>query len=101
MAEVDRPPRALRQRAGGAARSAADPEPLIAIGRWEGTLLAEPRGGGGFGYDPLLYIPELGRSVAELDAGDEERSTATAPSPRGSMLALMREVWRAAAGAGG
>ena len=51
-----------------AVRSADDPEPLVAIGRWEGELLREPRGVGGFGYDPLLWIAPLARSVAELDA---------------------------------
>src|SRR6218665_1732697 len=51
-----------------AVRSADDPEPLIAFGRWDGELLAELKGEGGFGYDPLLFIPSLGRSVAELSA---------------------------------
>src|SRR4051812_8981525 len=49
-----------------ALRSAADPEPLVAVGRWEGEILEQPDGSGGFGYDPLLWIPELGRSVASL-----------------------------------
>jgi XTP/dITP diphosphohydrolase len=51
-----------------ALRSADDPQPLIAVGRWHGEILGEPRGSGGFGYDPLMFIPALGRSVAELDA---------------------------------
>ena len=45
-----------------AVRSADDPEPLIAFGRWEGEVLREPRGAGGFGYDPLLFIPSLNRA---------------------------------------
>ena len=40
-----------------AVRSADDPEPLIAFGRWEGAVLTELRGVSGFGYDPLLFIP--------------------------------------------
>ena len=51
-----------------AVRHAADPQPLVAVGRWPGQILAAPRGTGGFGYDPLMFIPDLGRTVAELDA---------------------------------
>lgn len=54
-----------------ALRHAADPEPLVAFGRWPGVILREPSGQGGFGYDPLMFIPELGRSVAELDAAQK------------------------------
>ncbi len=75
-----------------ALRSADDPEPLVVVGRWEGEVLAAPRGEGGFGYDPLMLIPALGRSVAELDA-----TTKNAHSHRAlavdQMLALMRESW--------
>jgi XTP/dITP diphosphohydrolase len=47
-------------------RHAEDPCPLIAQGSWEGILLREVRGHGGFGYDPVFYVPTLGMSVAEL-----------------------------------
>lgn len=43
-----------------------DPTPIICLGRWNGTILHEERGNGGFGYDPLFYIPELGCTSAEL-----------------------------------
>ncbi len=76
-----------------ALRSAADPEPLIAIGRWQGLILEAPRGSGGFGYDPLLFIPELGRSVAELEPETKNAQSHRAIAAR-QMLALMREVWR-------
>ena len=49
-----------------AVRHADDPEPLIAVGHWAGTLLAEPKGAHGFGYDPLLWINGHGASAAEL-----------------------------------
>lgn len=39
----------------------------------EGELLRSPRGEGGFGYDPLVYLPELGKSVAELSAAEKNR----------------------------
>ena len=47
-------------------RHAEDPCPLIAQGAWEGVILREPRGNGGFGYDPLFYVPDQGRASAEL-----------------------------------
>jgi len=74
-------------------RSADDPEPLIAFGRWHGELLTAPRGEGGFGYDPLLFIPELGASVAELSAPQKNRHSHRAIAAA-TMVDLMREVWR-------
>ncbi len=47
-------------------RHADDPQPLIAEGRWEGEVIAEPRGDGGFGYDPHFLLPALGRTAAQL-----------------------------------
>ncbi len=52
-------------------RHADDPQPVIADGRWDGTLLDAPRGGNGFGYDPLLWLSEFERSAAELDAAEK------------------------------
>lgn len=75
-----------------AVRSADDPEPLIAFGRWEGEVLHEPHGTGGFGYDPLLFIPSLGKAVAELSAEVKNTHSHRAIASR-QMLALMREVW--------
>lgn len=49
-------------------RHADDPQPLIAEGEWRGEILRVPRGGGGFGYDPLFLVPELNLSAAELPA---------------------------------
>jgi len=48
-------------------RAADDPQPLIADGQWHGEILQAPRGEGGFGYDPLFWLPELGQTAAELD----------------------------------
>ncbi len=47
-------------------RHADDPQPLIAEGRWEGEIISEPRGEGGFGYDPHFLLPEAGKTAAEL-----------------------------------
>ena len=49
-----------------ALRSADDPQPLIATGRWPGEILESAQGAGGFGYDPLMFIPALGASVAQM-----------------------------------
>ncbi|MDR2209760.1 MAG: RdgB/HAM1 family non-canonical purine NTP pyrophosphatase [Azoarcus sp.] len=49
-------------------RHADDPCPMIADGQWHGLILDVPRGEGGFGYDPLFWLPELKKSAAELDS---------------------------------
>jgi XTP/dITP diphosphohydrolase len=51
-----------------AVAAVAEPGRLIgtAEGAIEGTITREPRGTNGFGYDPIFYIPELGRTMAEL-----------------------------------
>lgn len=67
-------------------RHPEDPQPLIAEGVWSGTILEEPRGTGGFGYDPVFLDPALGQSAAELDAMVKHRV-----SHRGRALAALRE----------
>ncbi|MEX8502790.1 MAG: RdgB/HAM1 family non-canonical purine NTP pyrophosphatase [Leptothrix ochracea] len=75
-----------------AVRHATDPEPLIAFGRWEGRILDQLQGQGGFGYDPLMFIPTLGHTAAELPAeiknAHSHRALAVA-----QLLSLMRTVW--------
>jgi XTP/dITP diphosphohydrolase len=75
-----------------ALRSADDPEPLIAVGRWEGEILKATTGDGGFGYDPLMFIPALSRSVAELDAATKNAHSHRALAAA-QMRALMRDAW--------
>ena len=62
-------------------------EPLVAHGEWRGTILHERRGAGGFGYDPLFFVPECGCSSAELPP--EEKN---ARSHRGQALARLVEL---------
>ncbi len=50
-------------------RSPGDPCPLVAEGRWHGRIVREPRGAGGFGYDPHFLLPELGLTAAQLPPG--------------------------------
>lgn len=47
-------------------RFANDPTPLIGLGKWCGEVLDAPQGDGGFGYDPLIWMPQYGCSVANL-----------------------------------
>ncbi len=61
---------------------------LLAEGRWEGRVLAAPRGAGGFGYDPLFLDLELGRSAAELAPVEKN-----ARSHRGSALRALLAGW--------
>ncbi len=63
---------------------AGDPHPLIADGQWWGEIVATPRGRGGFGYDPLFFVPEYGCTAAELDAAVKNRV-----SHRGKAMALL------------
>lgn len=49
-------------------RSANDPQPIIAEGEWHGEILPAQQGEGGFGYDPLFFVPEFGQTAAELAA---------------------------------
>ncbi len=72
-------------------RHADDPEPLIAEGRWHGEVAAEPRGAGGFGYDPHFYLPDLGRTAAELSS-DEKHSMSHRGKALRRLLALLQEA---------
>ena len=45
---------------------ADDPQPLIAEGEWHGEIGHEERGDGGFGYDPMFWLPQFGKTAAEL-----------------------------------
>jgi XTP/dITP diphosphohydrolase len=78
-----------------ALRSADDPQPLIATGRWQGEVLAAARGTGGFGYDPLMYIPALGATVAELPREQKNAHSHRALACR-QMLQLMCDSWHLA-----
>ena len=75
-----------------AVRTPEDPEPLIAVGHWYGEICAEPAGDGGFGYDPHFYLPDFGKTAAELTAEEKNRV-----SHRGralvAMVRLLKENW--------
>ena len=77
-----------------AVRSPDDPEPLVAVGRVVGQIAREPVGSQGFGFDPVMFIPEFGKTFAQLPV-----EVKNANSHRGraaqAMVALMRERWLA------
>ena len=65
-------------------RHQRDPAPLLATGQWDGRILEEPRGGGGFGYDPVFWVPDEACSSAELPPDVKNRI-----SHRGRALAAL------------
>lgn len=69
-----------------AVKNADDPEPVIVDARWDGEIIDTPKGAGGFGYDPYFYLPDFGRTAAELTA--EEKNDV---SHRGRAMRLMLE----------
>jgi len=52
-------------------KSANDPNPITVKSRWDGEFIDIPRGDNGFGYDPFFYIPELGKTAAELSSKEK------------------------------
>ena len=53
--------------------AADDPAPVIAVGRWNGVIVAEPHGANGFGYDPHFLVPTLAKTAAELPLAEKNR----------------------------
>jgi len=72
-------------------RTADDPAPFLAEGRWEGEIALAPRGTGGFGYDPLFVPAGSARTAAEFSPAEKNRA-----SHRARALAALLAAWRAA-----
>lgn len=75
-----------------ALRSADDPEPLIAVGRAPGEITREPIGDNGFGFDPVMFLPGLGKTFAQLSPEVKNSHSHRGQAAR-AMLALMRANW--------
>lgn len=73
-------------------RHSRDPDPLICRGTWEGSIVEQPRGEYGFGYDPLFYIPALDCTAAELDPQTKNRISHRGQALRALLEALSREA---------
>lgn len=75
-----------------ALRSADDPEPLIAVGRVSGEITRERRGTNGFGFDPVMFIPEFGQTFAELPTEVKNANSHRGRAAK-QMVELIRERW--------
>ena len=75
-----------------AVRTPMDPEPLIAVGRAVGEITTAPRGPNGFGFDPVMYLPELGQTFAELDPSVKNQYSHRGQAAR-QLVALMQAQW--------
>jgi XTP/dITP diphosphohydrolase len=75
-----------------AVRTPQDPEPLIAVGRVVGEITREPMGSQGFGFDPVMLIPEFGKTFAQLPV-DVKNANSHRGRAAQAMLAMMRDRW--------
>ncbi|MDP3761938.1 MAG: RdgB/HAM1 family non-canonical purine NTP pyrophosphatase [Ramlibacter sp.] len=75
-----------------AVRTPDDPEPLIAVGRVAGEIAREPAGSNGFGFDPVMFIPEFGQTFAQLPVEVKNANSHRGKAAR-QMLDLIRERW--------
>lgn len=75
-----------------AVRSAQDPEPLIASGRASGEIARQPMGSNGFGFDPVMWLPEFGQTFAQLPVAIKNANSHRGRAAR-QMVELIRERW--------
>lgn len=71
-------------------RHATDPTPLICQGSWQGQIIESSQGDNGFGYDPVFWLPELGKTAAELSPEEKIKY-----SHRGKAVALLKRAIQA------
>lgn len=76
-------------------RNPDDPEPLVAVGRAAGQITQAPIGEHGFGFDPVLYIPQLQRTFAQLSPAEKNQHSHRGQAAA-AMLGLLRQTWLAA-----
>jgi XTP/dITP diphosphohydrolase len=75
-----------------AVRNPEDPEPLIAVGRAVGEIARKPAGTHGFGFDPVMFIPEFGQTFAQLPPEVKNAHSHRGQAAR-QMVQLIRERW--------
>jgi len=75
-----------------ALRSADDPEPLVALGRVRGEITRERLGTNGFGFDPVMFIPEFGQTFAQLPVEVKNANSHRGRAAR-QMVELIRQNW--------
>ena len=71
-----------------AVRTPDDPQPLIAVGRVQGLITEQPVGEGGFGFDPVMFLPEFGKTFAQLPTDVKNANSHRGRSSR-QMLELL------------
>jgi XTP/dITP diphosphohydrolase len=71
-------------------RGPGDAQPLVAEAQWHGEIAREARGQNGFGYDPYFYLPELGKTAAELPPDEKNRLSHRGQALQ-KLLALLRD----------
>ncbi len=91
MAGVSAEKRTARYRCAAAFVDAKRREEVVRSGACEGILLVSPRGQGGFGYDPLFFLPELGQTMAEIDLAQKNRLSHRAAAFR-SLVTAIRDL---------
>jgi XTP/dITP diphosphohydrolase len=69
-----------------------DPQPLISVGRVQGEIALQAIGEGGFGFDPVMWIPSLQKTMAQLDPAHKNQISHRGISAR-AMVLLIRENW--------
>ncbi len=72
--------------------SPLDPQPLISVGRVQGEIALQEIGSGGFGFDPVMYIPELGKTMAQLNPEHKNQISHRGQSAR-AMVSLIQHNW--------
>ena len=75
-----------------AVRHPNDPEPLIAVGRAVGEITMTRRGQNGFGFDPVMYLPEVGQTFAEMPTELKNQLSHRGQAAR-QMIQLIHERW--------
>ncbi len=75
-----------------AVRTPDDPEPLVAVGRAVGEITHERIGGGGFGFDPVLFLPSIGKTFAQLSAEEKNERSHRGQAAR-AMVELIKNNW--------
>jgi XTP/dITP diphosphohydrolase len=75
-----------------ALRAADDPEPLVAVGRVTGEIARAPVGSNGFGFDPVMFIPEFGKTFAQLPIEVKNPNSHRGKAAR-AMVELIRQNW--------
>lgn len=75
-----------------AVRTPDDPEPLIAVGRAVGEITREPQGSHGFGFDPVMFIPEFNQTFAELPPEVKNAHSHRGQAAR-QMVQLIQDRW--------